>query len=59
MLTAQANGKRKMWRVIDSYNNRMSEIYEWEAATSRIAALSVFGYASIGQDAFVTATEVC
>ena len=44
--------------MTDSYNNRMNELYEWEAATSRIAALSVFGYASVGEDAFVTATDV-
>ena len=44
--------------MTDSYNNRFNEVYEWEAATSRIAALSVFGYASVGEDAFVTATDV-
>jgi len=64
MLACQSNGKTSLFRVgtthptlTESYNNRMSEVYEWETATSRIAALSVFGYASIGEDAFVTATD--
>jgi hypothetical protein len=58
MLACQSNGKTRLFRVTDSYNNRFNEVYEWEAATSRIAALSVFGYASVGEDAFVTATDV-